>query len=131
MTTIAELINNKLNEIKEKGDVLNHTGYYKGSNGREGDIAFDEIDQDNRVHLLFSIIPLIFQTSERKSIGSYGGKHIVEKFLTNGYVSNGEFILVMMCLGYKYKTQKDSPNVQFYGYWVDTVENKLRHKFSV
>ena len=128
----VELLSQKLKEIEERGDVLNHYGYFqKDSVIRNRTNEGNEIVV-NEKHLcqLLSIIPLIFKSSERKSIGSYSGKHIVEKLFFSKYISNGEFILVMMSLGYKHRTFKDTPNVSFYGSWVDTTEKELIYKFG-
>lgn len=121
----------KLKEIADKGDILNDHGYFVKDYSGKIHTENGEININNpRLHLLFSIIPLIFKSSERKSIGSYGGKHVVEKFFSHEYISNGEFILVMMCLGYKYKVYKDTLNPIFYGYWMPTVENPHNFKYK-
>ena len=69
---------------------------------------------------LATLIPFLFVHSERKSIDSYKGKHMVEKLFHTGYISNGEFILAMMSHAttkngeFKRKEQGDSPNAVFY-----------------
>jgi hypothetical protein len=129
--SLSEQLSNKLKEIKDKGDIL-HQGGYVVNGVLKSSKEHSEINcEDKRLHLLFSIIPLVFKGSERRSIGSYSGKHIVEKFFVSEYISNGEFILVMMCLGYKFKVYKDNINVSFYGSWVDTTNNELKYKFVV
>jgi hypothetical protein len=51
-----------------------------------------------------SEIPLIIKPVKSYNLGSYYGKHVIEKFRkTNNYISNGEFIIAMMLVGYKCK----------------------------
>lgn len=81
-----------------------------------------------------SLIPIIFEEMKRVESGSYGGKHIIENLIvtkgfSRGYVSNGEFILVMISLGYKYRLTSDkSPNLMFKGRF---IKNIFSHNFSV
>ena len=44
-------------------------------------------------------IPKLFKKIPCYKLGSYQGKHIVEKYL-NTYISNGEFIIAMLLCGY-------------------------------
>ena len=131
-TNNTELFNNKLKELEAQGHTLIESGFFPKDSTVLKNYPPTPINTKNKhLHLLLSIIPLIFSTSERRSIVSYGGKHTVEKFFQPSYVSNGEFILVMLCLGYRMKSFKDSPNTQFYGYWSKNVDNELKHKFIV
>jgi hypothetical protein len=129
MIELIELMNNKLKEIQETGDKLYDIGYLTNKTivKLENPILINT--KKPELQLLFSIIPLIFIESSRKSIGSYSGKHVIEQLLDNKYISNGEFILVMLCLGYKMKTCNNSPNVLFYGNWSKTINMELKHKF--
>ena len=77
--------------------------------------------QNPRLRLLFSIIPLLLRKSERKHVYSYSGKHVVEDLFQHSYISNGEFILVCIALGYKFKYDPNSPNCNIFGMWVDTI----------
>ena len=133
---IIEMMRAKLKDIEDKGDILNDSGYWmKDFSGsylsRDYDPKKGMAINPSSPHLikLFSIIPLIFRSSERKKISSYGGKHIVEELIKERYVSNGEFILVMLCLGYKHKIFKDTQNITFYGSWTSTAEDKLKFLF--
>ena len=56
-------------------------------------------------------IPEIITTGSQYKIGSYGGKHVLEKHRKK-YISNGCFICAMILLGYKYK-KPDSLNLNF------------------
>ena len=81
--------------------------------------AFDF--QNPRLRMLFSILPLIFAKSERKHTNSYSGKHTVEELFQHGYISNGEFILVCMALGYKIKYEPYTPNCNIFATFVNTI----------
>lgn len=129
MSELIELMNNKLKEVQDAGDKLYDIGYLTNKTTVKLDKPIPINTNKPELQLLFSIIPLIFIESSRKSIGSYSGKHIVEQLLDNNYISNGEFILVMLCLGYKMKTSNNSPNVLFYGNWSKTIDMQLKHKF--
>jgi len=130
MSDLVELMNDKLKEVEAQGDFLYDTGYFPKDSTIKTRYSDSPINtKQPHLKLLFSIIPLIFTPSERKSIGSYGGKHTVEHLMYPGYISNGEFILVMLCLGYKMKAHKDSPNPTFYGQWSKNVNTELKYKF--
>lgn len=82
-----------------------------------------------RLRMLLSIIPLILKPSERKSVGSYGAKHVLEGLLTPGYVSNVECIVAAVALGYKWRhAGGSSPNISIYGAW--TWEGELPFRFA-
>lgn len=128
--TIIEVLKKTLKDIEGRGDTLTRNGYYmKGALVEKEPLITNDMLEEKRLHMLFSIIPLIFKTSERKTVGSYGSKHLVARFFNHQYFSNGEFIIVMIALGYKYKVRKDSINVTFYGSWVDTADQELKYKF--
>lgn len=63
-----------------------------------------------------AVIPSIFQsphqTTTRYKMNSYKGKHIVEKQLGK-YVSNGEFIIAMILLEYRFQAISKSLNCLF------------------
>lgn len=72
------------------------------------------------------VIPLLITPSLRKTINSYAGKHVVEKLLHTNYISNGELIMAMMMLGYKWRLppgEKDSVNVLFYALYTSLELN--------
>lgn len=58
------------------------------------------------------IIPAFIKSSTRYDVGSYGGKHAIEKSMTDRYINNGLFICAMILLGYEYK-KPISLNVSF------------------
>ena len=67
-------------------------------------------------------IPFLFRPLKTVyNIGSYGGKHTVERYrdkLLKGdnYISNGEFIIAMILSGYVFKqNNNNSPNCSFRG----------------
>jgi hypothetical protein len=49
------------------------------------------------------IIPTFIKPSTRYDVGSYGGKHAIEKSMKERYINNGLFICAMILLGYEYK----------------------------
>ena len=64
--------------------------------------------------------------NSKKSIGSYGGKHVIEHEI-EFYITNGEFILAMMLEGYPARQQtwglpgapgNRTPNASFKATWV-------------
>jgi hypothetical protein len=129
---LTHLMKETIRKTKEDGYTLNMNGIFNAAA-----IAYnDRIDkkrgvkptdpppfdfQNPRLRMLFSIVPLILQKSERKHTYSYSGKHTVEKLFRHGYVSNGEFILVCIALGYKIKYDPNTPNCNIFGIFVDTI----------
>lgn len=69
------------------------------------DIKCDIYISDTMVQL-FHIIPLISKITKGFLLSSYKGKHIVENLFVNKYISNGQFQLVMIALGFKYKIDR-------------------------
>ena len=62
-------------------------------------------------------IPCLVVPAVSATRGSYGLKHVLERFRGkysngNNYISNGEFICAMILLGFKYKTP-DCLNLEF------------------
>ena len=49
------------------------------------------------------IIPAFIKPSTRYDVGSYGGKHAIEKSMKERYIKNGLFICAMILLGYECK----------------------------
>lgn len=128
---MKDKIASSLERINAEGYFLNHDGLFK-TPMEPNQISVSDCFQDNVMTLLLSIIPLIFKPSERKSCNSYASKHIVEQWLSSRYISNGQLILAMMALGYKYKTIKGSPNVLFYGSWTEpAVYGVVKYPFEV
>lgn len=61
----------------------------------------------------------IYVPRKTVTIGSYGGKHEVERFRSQHikgdvYISNGEFIIAMLLAGFKMKRTDRGPNCEFY-----------------
>jgi hypothetical protein len=130
------LMKETIRKTREDGYILNMNGIFNTSYiayqdrhykkiGRpeqcykEGESPFNFTNP--RLRLLFSIIPLILRKSDRKHVYSYNGKHVVEKLFKHGYISNGEFILVCISLGYKWKYETNTPNCNIFGLWSDTI----------
>ena len=135
--SLTQLMKNTIEKCREDGYILCTNGMYtpaflakeKQWEKRVGkESNFDpkqyEFDFSNpRLRLLFSILPLILHRSDRKHVNSYSGKHIVEDVFRHSYISNGEFILVSIALGYKFKYISDTPNCSIYGIWANTMSN--------
>ena len=67
---------------------------------------------------MMRLIPLMIKPSQRKcEVSSYGGKHDIEIFLKENYISNGEFIMAMMMHGFRWKHDPTVRNVGFYAQW--------------
>ena len=68
-----------------------------------------------RIVSAMKVIPILFKrlkTYSKNCIGSYGGKHIVERY-QNEYISNGEFIVAMILSDFKPKNNNNSINCLF------------------
>ena len=126
---LREKLAHALNSFKLKDKLLTHCGVFNNKNGegqKEAEklhalIDIEDCLKDTKFQLLFQILPLILKPSERKSIGSYSGKHHIEKLFKPSYITNGEFILATVALGYKYKMTTDHPNIKIYGNWSNTI----------
>jgi hypothetical protein len=82
--------------------------------------AIEEFDKKTvdmeRVNLAIECLEIciypVFSLNRKKS--SYGIKHLVERYIPGGYLSNGELIIAMVNLGFKYKKLSTrSPNCYF------------------
>lgn len=82
-----------INELLMKEDI--------GKFGFYDDTPITETNEQNIMKCI-ECIPILFKTITCYKLGSYQGKHIVEKYL-NTYISNGEFIISMILCGYKPK----------------------------
>lgn len=68
---------------------------------------------DWSLDLLRANVPVVARLCKHASsyrVGSYNGKHAVEHALNN-YVSNGEFIVAALMLGFTWRN--DVPNIEF------------------
>ena len=117
---------NILNHTREQ---LNKDEIYIGMSGLSDKMEF--IDINDTMIQLFNIIPLITQKSARCSMFSYAGKHRMENLFTNKYISNGQFQLVMIALGFKYKYTKGDLNMSFFAKWRcnDAIGYTLQHPY--
>lgn len=103
--------------LKEKGIILNADGIFDTKlptrfRDNTERVPFTQSEIENKldvIHQAVKIAPFLVQTTTRKYLtGSYGLKHLVEKHLTSGYISNGEMILAMLYLKYEMKLPKES-----------------------
>lgn len=130
MTTItAERVNEMLNS---KGLVLNKNGlydpkrYFMYNSTQDERVKFfenaataDPINIEKEAFkTMMKLIVLMVKPSQRKrEIHSYSGKHVIEKFLNENYISNGEFIMAMMMHGFRWHHDSGTANVEFFGQW--------------
>ena len=104
-------------ELASKKMVLDMNGIAKPSRYVNHTAGLPINPESDAIKSALRIIPLLIVASDRKmSVNSYAGKHVVEKVLECGYISNGEFILCMLMLGYKWKLVDEctSQNAKFY-----------------
>ncbi len=81
------------------GDTVNHTSFSKV------ELTVNATEFLNAV----KILPFLVEKTTRKFlVGSYL-KHVVEKHLRGGYISNGYVILAMLYLKYDMRLPKESP----------------------
>lgn len=111
---VETALKNAVETLCTKGLILRDEGVFT----KEGEGTPLKIEGNDRLRLITTIIPLIFRRSQRSTVGSYGAKHLLERQLAAGYISNGEAIAAMVALGYKWKAVPNSPNMAFYGTWV-------------
>ena len=129
-------------DLKEKDIILNDSGIYtqqqreklvkvdKQRNIESHPITEFTLEEIQRNIPLFKIITqliplLVVKTSKKYLCHSYTFKHILEDITRDKYVSNGQAILAMMYMGYKYKIQ-DSINLTFQCNIVDSDYTRLR-----
>jgi hypothetical protein len=122
-----------VNEITKLGYTLSPYGLKKtckcliktpwktcGSGGQCQDFhsAFTEKRINDRIDTFKkceALAPLLVRKNKTQHlVGSYGFKHVMERLLTENYVSNGEVILIMLKIGYGLQHRGgDNPNVDF------------------
>ena len=79
----------------------------------------------NDIQSAIHVIPFLYAPHNRKTCNSYSMKHTIEKndhyikLKGHGYLSNGDLIVAMLIMGYKYRYNKgnqtiSNPNVDFY-----------------
>ena len=100
-------------KIKEVEKEYQYKFGYVNWDGRPLDIY--KFENTKRIIKCMEVIPLLFKklkTYSKTCIGSYEGKHIVEKY-QNEYISNNEFIMAMIMLGFKPQIHLDTENCEF------------------
>jgi len=111
-----------VNEITKLGYTLSPFGLTKntvkacgGDNQRQPFTEkwiSDRIDTFKKCEALAPF--LVRKNKTQHLVGSYGFKHVMERLLTENYVSNGEVILIMLKIGYGLQHRGgDNPNVDF------------------
>jgi len=114
-----------VSDLKAKGIILNEIGIFdkrataewKRLNNNKELVPFtvEELSYEWRLLTLIKairIIPFLVKTTTRKFlVGSYSLKHILERTFyvehSGSYMSNGEAILAMLFLKYKYHLSED------------------------
>lgn len=120
---ILELASKPIVDKKGKVFYITHNGICNLEEWSRDKIVDVNIE---KLTLLATLIPLIFINKQRTLTYSYGGKHVVEAVIGN-YISNGEFILVMLALGYNYK-YIEGHNISFHGIFIDNIFEKCSVK---
>lgn len=94
-----EACHQTVNRLRELGLHLYDNGIFtKPQNDRNALAVEAEWDT---LMTASKLIPLmVLKTSRKGLVGSYGLKHVVERVMSAGYLSNGQLILVMLILGY-------------------------------
>lgn len=85
----------------------------------------DEIKNVDKVKFVMKAIDYLITPSGKYQIYSYGGKHFVEE-LFSFHVSNGEFILAMLCKGYKMQWDGSHINSFFRGKYLLKDDEMLK-----
>jgi len=118
---IYNIIHHKYQELLKYGIIIGMNGLNDGT----------RIEINDTMIQLFHIIPLITKRCNNFNICSYNGKHRMEKLFTKHYISNGQFQLVMITLGFKYKYRKDSINMSFGAKWIynEDIGYNVQHPY--
>lgn len=105
-----------VSDLEQKGLYLNRSGLFLTPQTQKM-TEEDIVKNFNVLHKAYKITPfLLITTSKKGLVGSYGLKHTVEKTMQENYISNGDIILVMLCLGYALTKQlfdNSNPNCVF------------------
>lgn len=105
-----------VNEITKLGYTLSPNGLTKTCNCQHSPFTEkwinDRMDTFKKCEALAPF--LVRKNKTQHLVGSYGFKHVMERLLTEHYVSNGEVILIMLKIGYGLQHRGgDNPNVDF------------------
>ena len=115
------------NGIMTKQSESEYNEKYKCNNAFQLDV--------NDITSAISVIPLLYTRHKRKICNSYSMKHKIErndhyiKLKGHCYLSNGDLIIAMLIMGYKYRYNKGkraitNPNVDFYVVASDQMRKK-------
>lgn len=104
-------------EVIPSGYVLSNDGLVQLSFAYKVPFSKEPLESNERVTALIDWLRNNVESSPRKHIGSFTGKHIYEK-LTGVSVSNGEFIMAMLLAGFtRVRIHKGCVNVDFMAKW--------------
>jgi len=106
----------KVREV-EKEYQIHKNGFYNRYPSSTKEISYSDFTMNNIKNIVQCLreIPFIIKRiknhKSKYAVGSYGGKHAIEKYrkiktpTENCYISNGEFIIAMILLGYAPKVE--------------------------
>jgi hypothetical protein len=106
-----ELVKKRKLQLNYAGIFTKKTKTYFFENISENPIT--SVDYKNIARCIEEL-PEIFEHQKGRTINSYHGKHLVEKYI--GYISNGQFIAAIIIAEYKFKKYKidGNPNCNIY-----------------
>jgi hypothetical protein len=118
---VTEMLNSK-GLVLNKNGLFNRAKYRYTGRPEDRDKFFETaapIDVETEAFkTMMKLIVLMVKPSFRKcEVSSYNGKHVIEDFLKENYISNGEFIMAMMMHGFRWKHDSSVANVAFYAQW--------------
>lgn len=99
-------LQNTLNELERNGFIFDHEGY--------GQIKYTIDCSSKNLHNALIVTSMIAEETKitKHMFDSYGDKHVVEKCMKSNYITNGEFILICLTLGFHIK-YIDNLNIKF------------------
>lgn len=104
-----------VSQLKDKdGMLLNNDGLHLAKTSKASEFTEEELNARKAcLDKCKNIVPFLVTKKKQHLIGSYQFKHVVENLVSEGYVSNGEIILVMISLGYSVQWYNTSVNCEF------------------
>lgn len=118
-----------LAQYDENGWVIGWNGIFRKNKAEHVSRWKEDLsDLQEKIPLIrkcMSIIPLLVTTTKSKAlVCSYNLKHVLERTMVEGYVSNGEAIIAMLLLGHRVSlpepTNRGSINCNFFCKFVDS-----------
>lgn len=116
-------------EYESNDWIIAHNGIFRKTKAelanRFSENLLDLKDKIPLIRKCMGVIPLVVKTTKAKAlVNSYNLKHILERTMIEGYVSNGETIIAMLLLGHRISlpepSRKGSINCEFFCKYVDS-----------